>query len=93
METIKEYSGFGVRAYIDGRQVCIGNSKFMNRQGLFYQPVQAIGTAVHVAVDDQYEGYILIADVLRDDVKWTIHWLQRHQLEACLLYTSDAADE
>lgn len=85
VETIKEYSGFGVRAYIDGRQVCIGNSKFMNRQGLFYQPVQAIGTAVHVAVDDQYEGYILIADVLRDDVKWTIHWLQRHQLEAVML--------
>lgn len=85
VETIKEYSGFGVRAYIDGRQVFIGNSKFMNQQGLFYQPVHEIGTAVHVAVDGQYEGYILIADVLRNDAKWTIRWLQRHQLEAVML--------
>lgn len=85
VEMIKEYSGFGVRAHIDGRQVFIGNSKFMNQQGLFYQPVREIGTAVHVAVDGQYEGYILIADVLREDAKWTIRWLQKHQLEAVML--------
>lgn len=85
VETVKEYSGFGVMSYIDGKQVLIGNSKFMNQQGLFYQPVYDIGTAVHVAVDEEYEGYILIADVLRDDVKWTIRWLQRHQREAVML--------
>ncbi len=82
---IKEYSGFGVMAEIDGKEVYIGNSKFMNRQGLYYQPVSEIGTAVHVAVDGEYAGHILIADVLRKDAKRTIRWLERHQLEAVML--------
>lgn len=82
---VKEYSGFGVEAEIDGKTVFIGNSKFMNRQGLFYQPVSAIGTAVHVAVDQEYEGYILISDELRKDAKKTINWLNRQQLEAVIL--------
>lgn len=85
VEAVKEYSGFGVRAFIDGHKVLIGNSKFMNQQGLFYQPVYEIGTAVHVALDGEYEGYILIADVLREDAKWTIRWLGKHQLEAVML--------
>ena len=66
---IKEFSGFGVMAEIDGKDVYIGNSKFMNRQGLYYQPVSEIGTAVHVAVDGEYAGYILISDALRKDAK------------------------
>ena len=82
---IKEHSGFGVEAEVDGKQVLIGNSKFMNRQGLYYHPVSAIGTAVHVAVEEEYAGYILIADVLRKDAKRTIRWLMRHQLEAVML--------
>lgn len=85
VEEVKEFSGFGVCAQVDGHEVLIGNSKFMNRQGLFYQPVKEIGTAVHVAVDGEYEGYILISDVLRPDVKWTIQWMQKHQLEAVML--------
>lgn len=82
---IKEFSGFGVMAEIDGKDVYIGNSKFMNRQGLYYQPVSEIGTAVHVAVDGEYAGYILISDALRKDAKRTIRWLERHQLEAVML--------
>ena len=57
----------------------------MNRQGLYYQPVSEIGTAVHVAVDGEYAGYILISDALRKDAKRTIRWLERHQLEAVML--------
>lgn len=82
---VKEYSGFGVCAYVDGREVLIGNEKLMNQQGLYYHPVKDIGTAVHVGVDGQYEGYILIADIIRPDAKWTIHWLQKHQLETIML--------
>lgn len=82
---IKEYSGFGVSAKIDGKEVYIGNSKFMNQQNLYYQPVSDIGTAVHVAVNGEYEGYILIADVIRKGVRKTIRWMQRHNIEAVML--------
>lgn len=82
---VKEYSGFGVEAVIDGKKVYIGNSKFMNRQGMYYEPVQSIGSAVHVAVDGKYRGYILISDIIREDAKRTIHWLERHQLETVML--------
>lgn len=85
VESVKEYSGFGVCARIDGKEVFIGNSRFMNEQGFFYQPVHDVGTAVHVAINGVYEGYILIADVIRDDVKKTIRWMRKHQLETVML--------
>lgn len=82
---VSECSGFGVKAEVDGKKVCIGNSQFINQQGLFYHPVTETGTAVHVAVDGEYAGYILIADVVRSDVKRMIRWMQRHHLEAVML--------
>lgn len=88
VEYINEYSGFGVEAVIDGKKVVIGNSKFMNRNGLFYHPVSEIGTAVHVAIEREYVGYILISDALREDAGRTVKWLQRHHLEA-VMFTGD----
>lgn len=85
VKDIKEHSGFGVEAVIDGKTVYIGNSKFMNKMGSYYQPAEQIGTAVHVVVDGEYRGYIIIADVIRRDAKRTIRWMNRHQLEAVML--------
>lgn len=82
---INEYAGFGVDAIVDGKQVYIGNARFMNQQGLFYPQVTEIGTAVHVAVSGEYVGYILITDSLRKDAGRMIRWLQNHQLEAVML--------
>ena len=82
------YSGHPIAVSLQeayGKDVDLGRVKFMNRQGLYYQPVSEIGTAVHVAVDGEYAGYILIADALRKDAKRTIRWLERHQLEAVML--------
>lgn len=81
----KEHLGYGVEALIDGKKVYIGNSKFMNKLGLYYHPVAAVGSAVHVAVEGEYKGYILIADVMRKDAKKTVRWLNRHQLEVVML--------
>lgn len=82
---IKEFSGFGVRANIDGKRVFIGNSRFMAQQGFYYKRVSAAGTAVHVAIDGEYAGYILIADSLRDDAKYTIKKLKRYQMVLVML--------
>lgn len=85
VKDIKEYPGFGVEASVDGKTVSIGNSKFMNKLGIFYQPTEKIGTAVYVVVDGVYKGYILIADVIRRDVRRTIRWLNRRQIETVIL--------
>ena len=85
MKWVKEYSGFGVRANIEGRKVYIGNSKFMRRNEIAYSKVRSAGTAVHMAVDGIYAGYILIADTLREDAKYTISQLRHHQMILVML--------
>src|SRR5699024_1528516 len=64
---IEEIPGYGVKAYINDHEVYVGNARLMNRQGVFYQLVQDAGTAVHVSVDGEYAGYILISDIIRPD--------------------------
>ncbi len=85
VDGLKDYPGYGVRVYVDGREVYIGNSRLMNRQGLYYQPVKEIGTAVHVAVDGNYAGYILISDVIRKDAKKLVRWLHKRNLATVML--------
>ena len=70
---------------MDGKQLEIGNSKFMNQQGYFYQRVADIGTAVYVAVDGEYAGYILITDVVRKEAGRLLKWLKKQQIEAVMI--------
>lgn len=85
VKDIKEHPGFGVEAVIDGKTVHIGNSKFMNKLGIFYQPTNEIGSAVYVAVDGECKGHILISDVIRQDAKRTIRWMNRRRIETVML--------
>lgn len=85
VQNVKEHVGYGVEAQVENQKVYIGNSKFMNKLGLFYEPVTTVGSAVHVAADGEYCGYILISDVIRKDAKRTVHWLDRHSLEVIML--------
>lgn len=85
IDGLKDYPGYGIRAIVDGREVYIGNSRLMNRQGLFYTPVSEIGTAVHVAIDGKYAGYILIADAVRKGASRLMKWLHRRDLDTVML--------
>lgn len=92
---IEEQPGYGVRAKIDGREVYVGNTRLMNRQGIFYQPVEDAGTVVYAAVDGKYAGYILISDIIRKDVGKLIRWMHKKDL-ATVMLTGDneqAAEE
>ena len=82
---IKEQPGFGVQAKVDGRIVSVGNTRLMNKEGIFYHPADETGTAVYVAVDGKYAGYILIADVIRKDAKRLMRWMRRRDLSAVML--------
>ena len=81
----KEFPGYGVQANIDGKKVLVGNSKFMKQRMIPYTKVLTADTAVHIAVEDEYAGYLLISDTIRPDVAWTIKKLKRYQAEVVML--------
>lgn len=82
---IKEEPGYGVRAIVDGKEVFAGNTRLMNRQGIFYQPVYGDGEAVHISLDGRYVGYILISDEIRKDAGILIRWLQKKHFTTIML--------
>ena len=95
VEDIEEQPGYGVRARIDGKEVYVGNTRMMNRQGIFYEPVTDAGTAVYIAVDGAYAGYILISDVIREDAYKLFRWMHRKNM-GTVMFTGDneqAAEE
>ncbi len=64
---IEEIPGHGIIAQIDGRKVYAGNKKLMDKMNIDYASNDLVGTIVHVAIDNKYAGYILIADELKAD--------------------------
>ncbi len=85
VKDIEEQPGYGVRAMVDGREVYSGNTRLMNRQGIFYRRPAGTGTAVHVAVDGTYAGYILISDVIRKDAGKLMKWLRKRNMSTVML--------
>lgn len=82
---IEEIPGYGVKAYINDHEVYVGNARLMNREGVFYQPVRDAGTAVHVSVDGEYAGYILISDIIRPDAGKLMKWMRKRDLSTIML--------
>ena len=82
---VKEFSGFGVQADVDGKEVFIGNARFMKEKIFVYDRVRAAGTTVHLAVDGKYAGYILLTDTIRPDAKKTIRRLKKYQAVVVML--------
>jgi Cd2+/Zn2+-exporting ATPase len=80
-----EESGFGVSGKVDGKDVIIGSNRYLSEFGIFSRSVTDIGTAVHVAIDGEYAGYILLADHPREEVDRLIRWLQRRKHEVVIL--------
>lgn len=89
IKDIEEEPGYGVHAFVDGMEVYAGNTRLMNREGIFYQQTEEEGTAVHVAVDGNYAGYILIADRVRSDAGKLMRWMRKKSL-ATVMFTGDS---
>ncbi|MEE1087316.1 MAG: heavy metal translocating P-type ATPase [Schaedlerella sp.] len=85
VENVKEYSGFGVTAQIDGDTVCVGNRRLMERFKLECPIVDDLGTVIYVAINGEFAGYIVIGDQIRPDVKKTIRWLHKQDIETVML--------
>ena len=93
---IQEISGHGVEAVVDGHKVAAGNSKLMQQLGIEYHDCHSVGTIIHMAVDSQYAGHIVISDVVKPHSKAAIATLKHAGVEKTVMLTGDArrvADE
>lgn len=88
---IKEVSGYGVIATIDDRKVHAGNTKLMKQIGINQLSTDVVGTVIHLAIDEKYVGYILIADEIKPDSKETIGNLKTHNINHIAMLTGDNA--
>lgn len=87
---VEELSGRGVCAQVDGKTVCAGNDKLMDSIGVKWRPCHHVGTIVHVAVDGQYLGHIVISDEVKDDAKQAVSALKAQGVRKTVMLTGDA---
>ena len=87
---IEELSGPGITATVDGHAVAAGNSKLMNKLGVEYHDCHSTGTIIHMAVDGQYAGHIVISDVVKPHSKEAIEQLKRAGVQKTVMLTGDA---
>ena len=88
---IQEYSGNGVVAKVDGVTVAVGNDKLMDKLGIAWHDCHSVGTIIHLALDGQYAGHIVIADVEKPHAKDAIAALKRIGVEKTVMLTGDRA--
>ena len=86
---IREISGNGVLAKVDGHEVAAGNDKLMERLGIEYIGCHLVGTIIHVAVDGTYAGHIVISDVLKPHSKEAVRELKTAGVQKTVMLTGD----
>lgn len=87
---VREISGHGVVAKVDGKEVAVGNSKLMRELGIEYRDCSHVGTIVHVAIDGEYHGHIVISDVVKPDAAEAIKALKKMGMKKLIMLTGDA---
>jgi len=85
LEQYREIPGYGVAAKASGKEILVGSSGLMRNEGIEPQNPETHGTAVHVAVDGLYAGYLIISDTVKEDSKETIRRLKRMGIRTVML--------
>ena len=88
---IQEFSGNGVVARVDGVTVAVGNDKLMDKLGIAWHDCHSVGTIIHLALDGQYAGHIVISDVEKPHARDAIAALKRIGVEKTVMLTGDRA--
>ena len=86
---VEEIAGHGVRARVDGKTVCAGNSRLMERQQVSWTPCEDPGTIVYVTVDGVYAGHIVISDLPKEDSRAAIAALKASGVKRTVMLTGD----
>ena len=86
---VEEVAGHGIRARVGGKTVCVGNTKMMDAVGANWHDCHHVGTIIHVAIDGQYAGHIVINDKIKDDSAEAIRQLDALGIAKTVMLTGD----
>ncbi len=87
---IREISGNGVIAKVDGMEVAAGNDKLMDHLGVAYIECHAVGTIIHMAIDGKYAGHIVISDIVKPHSQKAVDLLRKVGVRKTVMLTGDA---
>lgn len=92
VEDVEEVAGEGVKAKVNGKVVCVGNSKMMESAGADWKECEKKGTIVHVCLDGVYVGHIVVSDRIKEDAAEALSALRREGVEKTVMLTGDKED-
>lgn len=90
VESVEEIAGRGIRANINGQIVCVGNEKFMDELGTNWIPCRKTGTIIHVAVNGEYAGHVVISDALKPHAKQAVDEMTCAGVKNIFMLTGDS---
>ena len=86
---VQEIAGQGIRAIVEGKTVCVGNAKMMDAIGAKWHDCDHVGTIIHVAIDGEYAGHIVINDKIKEDSAEAIQALKSLGVDHTVMLTGD----
>lgn len=89
VEDVEEIAGHGVRAVVNGHTVCVGNERMMDSVGAEWHKCHVVGTTVHVSIDGEYAGHIVVADRIKEDAADAIAGLHAMGVRNTVMLTGD----
>ncbi|MBR5646636.1 MAG: cadmium-translocating P-type ATPase [Treponema sp.] len=90
VSNIEEISGKGITAQVDGHKIAVGNLKLMEKLGIEYIPCHCVGTIIHVVIDGEYSGHIVISDVEKENSRQALEELKKSGVSKTVMLTGDS---
>lgn len=84
-----EIPGQGIKANVKGKQIIIGNTKLLDNENVKYSITDSVGAVLYVAINNQYVGYIVVSDEIKEDAKKTIQGLKSLNINKLVMLTGD----
>lgn len=89
VDAVEEVAGHGVKAMVNGHEVCVGNSRMMETTGASWKDCEKSGTIVHVSIDGEYAGHIVVSDRIKEDAAAAVKALKSSGVRKTVMLTGD----
>lgn len=90
VKDIEEISGYGISARVNGDLVYVGNSKLMDKFNIEWKACEKTGTIIHVAINNEYQGHIVISDTIKENSRKAIIDLKKNNINKTIMLTGDS---